>query len=292
MIKDGIDYGHNCSPDIGASGWIQEDVGTKAVGELVVAGLKATPGHDAICATPLGQTFSSVIGSLAKRCHIANNAGVDRYVSIHMNASDGRGHGVEIFANSESAKVMAKPILDNLVALGFTNRGIKSESLYVLKYTAAPAILIEICFCDSEVDKNIYNAENIANAIVAGLIGVSAINIPASTPVVKQNTGTWSKDYSTLQHLFNAQGYRDRNNNLLSEDGFPGILTLSAAAKCIIKHGAQGDITKWIQAKLDITADGIFGTQTLIVVQNFQKANRLQPDGIVGENTWKKLLGL
>ncbi|KZL88728.1 N-acetylmuramoyl-L-alanine amidase [Clostridium magnum] len=293
MILDGIDYGHNCAPDIGASGWIQEDDGTRNIGSLVVAGLDTTPGHQGACVTPLGETFSSVIGSLAKRCQIANSLGVNRYVSIHMNASNGQGHGVEIFANSDAAKQIAEPILSNLVALGFTNRGIKSENLYVLRNTVAPAILIEICFCDSEVDHAIYNEQNIATAIIRGLTGQNAVSIPIPTPITKQAFGTtWNKDYASLQHLLNVQGFRDRNNNLLAEDGFPGALTLSAASKCIVKHGGQGDITKWIQCKLGITADGIFGTQTLITVQDFQNSNGLQPDGIVGQNTWRKLLGL
>lgn len=293
MILDGIDYGHNCPPDIGASGWIQEDIGTKAVGEKIVVKLNAVEGHRAICVTPLGQIFSSVIGSLAKRCQIANNANVNRYVSLHMNASDGRGHGVEIFANTEAARKIAEPILANLVALGFTNRGIKSDNLYVLRNTTAPAILIEMCFCDSKIDKSLYNTENIANAIVGGLTGQNAIDIPAQTPIVKQAMGTnWNRDVAILQHQLNVQGFKDRNNNILIEDGYVGALTLSAASKCIIKYGARGEITKWIQRKLGINADGIYGSQTLIAVQNFQKLNGLQPDGIIGQNTWRRILGL
>lgn len=39
------------------------------------------------------------------------------------------------------------------------------------------------------------------------------------------------------------------------------------------------------------TVDGIFGTKTLTAVRQFQEANGLTVDGIVGKNTWKKLLG-
>lgn len=37
--------------------------------------------------------------------------------------------------------------------------------------------------------------------------------------------------------------------------------------------------------------DGIFGTKTLAAVREYQKANGLTVDGVVGKNTWKKLLG-
>ena len=37
--------------------------------------------------------------------------------------------------------------------------------------------------------------------------------------------------------------------------------------------------------------DGIFGTKTLTAVRQYQQANGLTVDGIVGKNTWKKLLG-
>lgn len=37
--------------------------------------------------------------------------------------------------------------------------------------------------------------------------------------------------------------------------------------------------------------DGIFGTKTLAAVRQFQQANGLTVDGIVGKNTWTKLLG-
>jgi N-acetylmuramoyl-L-alanine amidase len=39
------------------------------------------------------------------------------------------------------------------------------------------------------------------------------------------------------------------------------------------------------------TVDGIFGTKTLTAVRQFQEANGMTVDGVVGKNTWKKLLG-
>ena len=64
-------------------------------------------------------------------------------------------------------------MLNNICALGYANRGIKDgSSLYVLRHTKAKAILIECRFCDNSGDMNKFNAENIANAIVKGLVGI------------------------------------------------------------------------------------------------------------------------
>lgn len=73
-------------------------------------------------------------------------------------------------------------------------------------------------------------------------------------------------------------------------DNIPGPITLSRCP--IVRIGANSNVVRWIQAKLSISIDGIFGRQTLIAVQNFQAKNGLAADGIVGPKTWRKLLGL
>lgn len=88
-----------------------------------------------------------------------------------------------------------------------------------------------------------------------------------------------------LQHELNIQLGAE-----LDEDNIPDNLTLGACP--LLKLGASGNITKWVQNKLGIDADGIFGNQTLIAVQNFQAAHGLVADGIIGQCTWRALLGL
>ena len=59
--------------------------------------------------------------------------------------------------------------------------------------------------------------------------------------------------------------------------------------------GTQVKVLQWLlNDTVDFTcgkADGIFGTQTLTAVRRYQEANGLTVDGVVGKNTWKKLLG-
>ena len=53
----------------------------------------------------------------------------------------------------------------------------------------------------------------------------------------------------------------------------------------IVKRGIRGDAVKAIQEKLELEADGIFGSQTEAAVKNFQTSKGLQADGIVGPAT-------
>jgi peptidoglycan hydrolase-like protein with peptidoglycan-binding domain len=50
-----------------------------------------------------------------------------------------------------------------------------------------------------------------------------------------------------------------------------------------------GRLTKQIQAKVGVTADGNFGSKTEAAVRAFQREHYLVPDGIVGPKTWLAL---
>lgn len=67
------------------------------------------------------------------------------------------------------------------------------------------------------------------------------------------------------------------------------------AAKAICKKRLTykyRSLTAFIQNRLGIEADGKFGKNTKAAVINYQKLTGLKPDGIVGVNTYKKLLGV
>ena len=224
--------------------------------------------------------------------------GVD--VSIHFNAYThvDKPMGVEVcyYSNSSLATAVSKEIA---TAGGFIDRGAKQRTgLYFLKHTNKPAILIEVCFVDSVADVNLYRAnfERICQAIAKTLIGNIVVptpttpaptSKPAPAPTPKPSGDAWVR---SLQAELNAQGFRDSNGNKLVVDGIAGSKTLSACPT--LRIGARGNITKLMQQKIGVSADGIFGSRTKQAVINYQKSKGLSADGIVGQNTWRKLLGL
>ena len=173
-------------------------------------------------------------------------------------------------------------VVRELAQLGFVNRGVNTNNLYVCNHTTMPAILVECCFVDSEIDKKLYNADKIAKAIVKGLVG---------TKVTADSSSSKNSFVKQLQQTLN----KTRNANLVV-DGIAGPLTLGACP--LLACGSMGTIVSLLQSRLNSigfssgNVDGMFGQNTKKAVMNFQKSRNLLVDGIVGKNTWSKLLGL
>ena len=134
---------------------------------------------------------------------------------------------------------------------------------------------------------------------IGGVNGVCDINefnegvLNGNKQVVVNNAATQvatDNIYLQLQRELNVQGFTDKNGNKLIEDGIPGELTLSACP--LVRKGASGNITTWIQLRCGATPDGIFGTDTENSVKWMQRKWNINDDGVVGPNTWRKLLGL
>lgn len=87
---------------------------------------------------------------------------------------DGKTGGVEvyIYSNTSKAKKDAEQVCKNISkALGITNRGVKvNTSLYVLRKTKSPAMLIECCFVDDKDDAKKWDAAKCAEAIAKALV--------------------------------------------------------------------------------------------------------------------------
>lgn len=166
----GIDLGHTVSgPNTGAVGIINESEETRRVGNKVIEFLKRC-GNTVINCTV--DTASSNSASLNERVNKANAQPLDLFVSIHFNA--GGGKGSEVFTYGGAKHIEAIRVLENLNEIGFINRGIKDGSnLAVIRGTKAKAMLIEVCFVDTQSDVDLYreNIDKIALAIADGIIG-------------------------------------------------------------------------------------------------------------------------
>lgn len=58
----------------------------------------------------------------------------------------------------------------------------------------------------------------------------------------------------------------------------------------VLRRGAQGNAVGELQSLLGLKQDCIFGCLTETAVRLFQKEHGLDPDGVVGQKTWKELL--
>ena len=287
MSKFLIDCGHTLSGgDTGAIGCgkLEQNL-TREVGSKVIAKLQAL-GHTVVnCTVDYASTLSE---SLSARVNKANNAGGDLYVCIHFNASNGAGHGTEVFTYNGKELTQARNVLNNICALGYTNRGIKSANLYVINHTNMNAMLIECCFIDNASDMSKYNAENFANAIVKGLVGTT------TSTTTNTNTGsttnTTNSNYNP--HLKDWQSGFCKVYYSISVDGIIGNETRTAMRKAIIKRGSNNCLVGFLQTRIGATPDNIFGANTEAKLREFQANNGLEVDGVAGYNTWNKLFEL
>jgi N-acetylmuramoyl-L-alanine amidase len=303
-MKFGIDIGHNCPPDSGAEGIKSENKLTMEVGNKVIAKLENL-GHTVIACKP--NSARTVNQSLGSRCEKANSNRVDIFVSIHFNAFNGQANGTEVFAISDAGKKVAQKVLDEIVKLGFFNRGVKSGShLYVLRRTNMPGILIECCFIDSAKDIQLYDGETMANAIVAGLTGkvaktpvnpVPGVSIPIAVPVPNASVNTvideeQNKDKSILrlQKALNRLKITDKNNRTLVEDNSMGQATSSATEKFqrivgVLPTGIAGNTT-WDALNQILAKRVVQGTHASgVIIRYLQYRVGADPDGIYGPQT-------
>jgi hypothetical protein len=70
----------------------------------------------------------------------------------------------------------------------------------------------------------------------------------------------------------------------------PPELTMNQTRPLIRRGSLETERIFFIQRRLGIKPDGVFGAKTEVAVRAFQKSKGLAPDGIVGAATWTRLL--
>ena len=259
----------------GANKFIDELIEDRKVKNSVIMYLDQL-GCDVLDVTPPDNT-NSLHNDLYHGVNKANNWGADLFVSIHFNKAYDIYNGClgsEVCVHSKFD--IAQRVVNGLASLGFKNRGQKiRKNLYELNHTKMKAMIIEVCFVEATGDVVLYKelGYNLIGKTIAQAITNNNISISNVKPTVN-NADNWIK---RLQEECNKQGF----------NCYPTL-----------RKGARGNITKLLQEKLVSLGyntngiDGIFGTGTEKAVICFQKNNKLAVDGIVGKNTWRKIINI
>lgn len=155
----------------GASGYLDEYECDRAFVAQLIGAFDAQGWYVTDCSNE----EPDVSAELREECRIANASGADLFIAVHFNAGGGTGTEVWHYPCS-SAETCAQDVSRELAsALGLPNRGAKSTTgLYVLNHTEMPAILIEVCFVDTEADAAAWRAtpwDDLVGAVVRGLGG-------------------------------------------------------------------------------------------------------------------------
>ena len=250
---------------------------------------------------------------------LANRSNVDGVVDIHLNSNLGTpSSGTEAYysINDGKGKTFAQALVNNITALGFANRGVKTrvnaagqDYFGIIRNTNAPAVLLEVAFINNPNDMAMLNIARVSQAIANGVMQVFPITAGPATgdPVIRAIQNTLNQRYGTglvvdgifgratkaaivrgLQTELNRQFGRN-----LVVDGVWGPATRAATVN--VRPGAVGNITYLIQAALytrgytGVIPDGTFSPTTETAVRAFQRDQGITPDGIVGPVTQDRL---
>ena len=224
----GLDAGHTLSgAGTGASSkYASETVKNREILNKLTAILREK-GH-----TVVNCTVDKSSNDLADRVKLANAQNLDLFVSLHLNAfketTDAMGVETYIWngswAGKEANRVIAKRVNDKLVSsIGWKDRKVKEANCYVLRETIAPAILIELGFCDSKKDMELWDTTKISVALFEGITNTTY----TYTSITNSNSDVSSSN--DLYYRVIVGSYKDKNNAVkqqekLKASGFDSFL--------------------------------------------------------------------
>jgi len=283
----------------GASKYLDEVTENRKVKNKVIELLKSAGNTVYDCTDDSGKTSGANLANIVAKC---NKHTVDLDISIHLNAGGGTGTEVWYYSGSSTGKSKAAAVSKKVAdALGLRNRGAKSTtSLYVLKHTVAPAILVECCFVDSKTDQGNWDVDKCAKAIVEAVTGKSVTigtNSGSSKPATStSNTssassndisvdGWWGvKTTKRLQQIFGTPVDGIVSNQDSSQKKY--LLRADSGSWDFAGTGNGSNLIGAMQKYVGVTDDGFMGPKT---VKAWQKKLGVTADGYMGENTVKAL---
>lgn len=275
-MRIGINCGHTKSgAGYGAVGIFKESEQTRLVGYALMDKFRNACVDVVDCTIDSANTQNEY---LAAAVSLANRQDLDWFVSIHFNASAiHEGQGVEVYTYEGRQYDDALKVCENIAQLGFKNRGVKSGSgLYVIKYTKAKAMLIEVCFCDNSHDANLYlslGQDVIAQAIFNALYDYVVVPEPTPTPSVPSVRENHNMTHDEFIEFVGGIAQRDWKERRLV---LPSVVVAQA-----IKESA------WGTSELAKNANALFG-----IKQNhwtgkiyYKDAIEQNPDGTYRKDT-------
>lgn len=223
-----IHAGHN--PDglvaSGAAGYMKESIENRRIVNYIMSHVDEKEG-DVICDVTVndGKSQNDILQRLCQRM---NSVMSEINISIHLNAGCGTGVECWTYGESDEAGILAMEICKKISALGFRNRGVKqSKSLYILRHTVQPTIIVEVCFVDTERDYETYmriGYEKVAEAIMEAL-GIAYVNNDSA------ETDEEDEPASNADNLYYVQvgAFRNKENaeylaDALVEEGFSAYI--------------------------------------------------------------------
>lgn len=266
--------------------------------EKIETKLKAYTGYNLIrLDDPTGEKDIA----LKTRTNNANNFGADFYLSIHHNAGvkGGSGGGIVAFVYTKPSKealewqdALYDAIIDKTALKGNRSIPLGKKNLHECRESNMPCVLIECGFMDSKTDVPIILtdkfAEQVAEACVEVIVKKAKLKKKAAkteTPKKENKILEWQK--AAIKDGFKFEKY--------GADGKWGGECEEVAKKAVCKKRLTykyKNLTKIVQHAVGVGVDGKFGAGTKKAVTQYQKFLGLNPDGAVGLDTWKKILGV
>lgn len=255
----GLDMGHTLSgAGTGARGYVAETVKNREVGNRLMAMLKEK-GH-----TVINCTVDKSSNDLYDRVRKANAQKLDLFVSLHLNAfkSTTSEMGVEThiyngnYSGKEANRKYAQAIQTALVQdVKWIDRKVKESNFYVVRETVAPAVLVELGFCDSQGDMNKWNTEKIAAALFRGITGTAYV-----APVVDTGKGGTFKVGDRVVVSKNATTYATGQAMASWVKGQTYTVQEVKSDRCLLSS-----IVSWVFNR-DLTLEGAPAFQPYIVI--------------------------
>lgn len=238
---------------------------------------------------------------LKTRTNNANNFGADFYLSIHHNAGvkGGSGGGIVAFVYTKPSKealewqeALYDAIIDKTALKGNRSIPLGKKNLHECRESNMPCVLIECGFMDSKTDVPIILTDKFAEQVAEACVEVIVKKAGLKKKVTKPETPKKENKILEWQKAAIKDGFKFSK---YGADGKWGSECEEVAKKAVCKKRLihkYKNLTKIIQYAVGVDVDGKFGAGTKKAVTQYQKFLGLNPDGAVGLDTWKKILGV